>query len=360
LLTPAEMQQFEDFLATLTFPPNPHRALDNSLAPIVPLPAHRATGRFGLPAGAPLPPGDPERGLELYRPPNVQLHDAFACSSCHTLPTGSSAAVIRAGGEWMPLAPGPNGEQRLGLVAVDGRTNRTLKVPQLRTVGDKVGMETTVTESLAGFGFTTDGSIDSLARFFNSFELASDQDVADMIAFVLSLPGSELPAAAPVSTPLEPPGPPSRDAHAAVGRQLTFDALNQEDPGLLATLAQLESLADAGKVGLTARGRSAGLARGWSYLGGGLLQSDRAGESSTLDALRTGAGAGAEITFTAVPAGSQLRLGIDRDEDGAYDRDELDACGDPADAALLPLAGCLFRDGFEAGDAGAWSALDGG
>ena len=355
LLTSVEMQQFEDFLATLTFPPNPYRDLDNSLAPVVPLPAHRATGRFALPAGAPLPPGDPTRGLELYRPPHRQLQNLFACSSCHTLPTGTSAAVTRVGDAWAPLAPGPNGEQRLGLVAIDSRTNRTLKVPQLRTVTDKVGMETTVTESLAGFGFTSDGSIDSLARFFNSFALASDQDVADLIAFVLSMPGSELPPADPDASPLEPPGPASRDTHAAVGRQITFDAGNREDPELLALLAQLETLADAGKVGLAARGRSAGLERGWSYLGGGLLQSDRAAETTSVQTLRASAAAGAEVTFTALPTGTELRLGIDRDGDGAYDRDELDACGDPADPAVLPLAGCLFRNGFEAGDAGAWS-----
>ena len=50
----AEMQEFERFLATNHFPPNPYRALDNSLPTDLPLPGHFASGRF-LPEGTPLP-----------------------------------------------------------------------------------------------------------------------------------------------------------------------------------------------------------------------------------------------------------------------------------------------------------------
>jgi len=38
----------------------------------------------------------------------------------------------------------------------------------------------------------------------------------------------------------------------------------------------------------------------------------------------------------AVPPGSGIRIGIDRDLDGFYDRDELDAGSDPADPASRP------------------------
>ena len=37
-----------------------------------------------------------------------------------------------------------------------------------------------------------------------------------------------------------------------------------------------------------------------------------------------------------MPAGTQTRIGIDRDLDGVYDRDELDGCSDPADPASQP------------------------
>src|SRR5207249_3815272 len=40
-----------------------------------------------------------------------------------------------------------------------------------------------------------------------------------------------------------------------------------------------------------------------------------------------------------VPPGSGQRVGIDRDEDGFFDRDELDAGSDPADAASIPGGG---------------------
>src|SRR5262249_4570653 len=43
--------------------------------------------------------------------------------------------------------------------------------------------------------------------------------------------------------------------------------------------------------------------------------------------------AGQELTYTCVPPGSGIRMGIDRDEDGLFDRDELDAGTDPAHSA---------------------------
>jgi hypothetical protein len=42
-----------------------------------------------------------------------------------------------------------------------------------------------------------------------------------------------------------------------------------------------------------------------------------------------------------VPFGSQLRIGIDRDSDGFFDRDELDVCANAADAQSTPLNVCL-------------------
>jgi hypothetical protein len=222
------------------------------------------------------------------------------------------------------------------LVNVDGTTNVSMKVPQLRTAYTRDGFNLTQPVARTGFGFLHDGSVDSLERFISEpvFKVTSDQDVANILAFVLSFSGSELPQGSPTSI-LEPPGTPSQDSHAATGRQSTL-ASAAGDPGQLALIAQLLSFADANKVGVIAKGVLAGLPRGWRYDGGGQWQSDRAAETTTTAALEAGAAPGTEITFTVVPKGSQTRLGVDRDLDGVFDRDELDAGSDPADPSSLP------------------------
>jgi YVTN family beta-propeller protein len=334
-LTAQEMQEFEDFLASVAFPPNPHRNLDNSLPTSLPLTGHFTTGRFG-PAGQPLPNGNAVTGLARYRPPNLIDGGAFACVTCHTLPTGIGTNYRLQGFTLQPIAPGPNGERHHMLVDVDGATNVSMKVPQLRNAYERGGFNTTQLSNRSGFGFLHDGSVDSLERFIAEpvFNVTSDQDIANLTAFVLAIGGSELPAGSATNI-LEPPGTASQDSHAAVGRQSTL-ASPAGEPGQLALIGQLVSFADAGKVGVIAKGRQAGLARGWRYNGGGSWQSDRAAESSTTAALQAAAAAGSEITFTVVPNGSQTRLGIDRDLDGYLDRDELDQGSDPADPFVLP------------------------
>ena len=76
--------------------------------------------------------------------------------------------------------------------------------------------------------------------------------------------------------------------------------------------------------------------RGYAFIGSGSYQSDRAAEIVDEAALLSLPGAGAELTFTLVPLGSETRIGIDRDEDGFFDRDELDAGSNPADPGSTP------------------------
>jgi hypothetical protein len=59
-------------------------------------------------------------------------------------------------------------------------------------------------------------------------------------------------------------------------------------------------------------------------------------ENSVTGDLLDLAGAGAEVTITAVLEGCETRLGVDRDEDGYRDRDELDQGSDPADPNSTP------------------------
>ena len=84
------------------------------------------------------------------------------------------------------------------------------------------------------------------------------------------------------------------------------------------------------------RGSAAG-----SASASGTFQSDRASEPPLTDAqLRAqAADAGQERTYLCVPPGSGVRVGIDRDEDGFFDRDEIDAGSDPADPSSTPGGG---------------------
>ncbi|MEM7349155.1 MAG: hypothetical protein AAF657_00010 [Acidobacteriota bacterium] len=365
-LTAAEMQQFEDFLASIHLPPNPYRQRDNALPTDLPLPGQFSDGRYadqgGLPVGAPMPNGNPRRGLELFRPPNSTALFGLACSSCHTLPTGAGSdhTLNLQTSQFEPIPPGADGENHLALFIMDGTVESTIKVPQLRNLHEKTGFDTTLAESHQGFGYEHDGVTDTLTRFHMhpTFFLANDQEVSDIVAFMLAFAGSDLPPGSTAFSPFdffEPPGPTSLDTHAAVGAQWTVTAANRNSPATLAEFAELRALADSGRVGLTVKGIVAGQQRGFAYLGADLLQSDRATETTTLEALRQSVAAGEEVTLTLVPAGSETRLGVDRDEDGIFDRDEIDACSDPADPSPSTLANCtLFADGFESGDTSAW------
>ncbi|MFN0059265.1 MAG: beta-propeller fold lactonase family protein [Planctomycetota bacterium] len=335
-LTATEMQEFENFLATIHFPPNPFRNFNNTLPTNLPLPGHFTTGRFAA-AGQPLPNGNAVAGLLDYRTAN--LDNPLDCVTCHALPTGAGSDTQFVTLFSLGTIPvGPNGEHHLAVNGMDGSTNITMKVPHLRNVYEKVGFEATQLTNLSGFGFLHDGSVDSIARFVSepAFDVTSDQQVANLVAFMLAFSGSELPQGS-LATPAEPPGVASRDTHAAVGRQVTIDTGNRTSPTLIALLTQISGFADAGKVGLVAHGVVGGIARGYRYNSAGLWQSDRLSETITTTNLRLAAADGAEITVTVVPFGSQTRIGIDRDLDTFFDRDELDVCSDPAAPLSTPL-----------------------
>ncbi|MBZ4417937.1 YncE family protein [Myxococcus sp. RHSTA-1-4] len=322
-LTPEEMGELRAFLSTLTFPPNPFRGLDNSLPRNLPLPGHYTTGRFA-PAGQPLPNGDAVSGMALFRPPRLLAQGLFACNTCHTFPSGMATNMQWNGAMWMDLPRGDKGEYHHALVSTDGSSNVTLKVPQLRNLYEKVGLELTQKESLTGFGFIHDGSVDSIARFITEpvFNPASDQEVADLVALLLSFSGGDLPRGSPTELFL-PPGPGSQDSHAAVGQQVTLGGAGPT-PAQLGRALLFMSLAEQGRVGLVVKGRQRGEARGYTYVKGGVFQSDRASEKVSAYVLLARARAGSELTYTVVPAGTEWRIGVDQDEDGAYDRDELD------------------------------------
>jgi hypothetical protein len=95
----------------------------------------------------------------------------------------------------------------------------------------------------------------------------------------------------------------------------------------------------AAECDVVVKGNLAGEARGWRHRRAtNDFESDRASEAPLSDAaLRALASvSGQELTYTCSPPGSGVRMGVDRDEDGFYDRDELDEGSDPADPSSTP------------------------
>lgn len=344
-LTEQEMQQFEDMLATIHFPPNPFRNFDNSLPTSIDLEGHYTTGRFS-PAGQPLGTGDAANGLRLYT--QEVIDDPFTCADCHTLPTGmgangpvfATADGIFAGGQRVP--DGPLGENHLSVISTDGSTNVSMKVPQLRNMYEKVGFELTQPDNLAGFGFSHDGAIDSLARFISepAFDLLnSDQEVADLVAFMLAFSGSDMQQ--PNVDGTAPP-PQSLDTHAAVGAQVTLSG-----SAIPERLNEMISEADNLRVDVVAHGGGSPPA-GWSYdaAAAGFVP-DNGGQHVELAALVATASPTSPLTFTVVPAGLGTRLGIDRDGDGISNAVEYDQGSKPFDATsttFSPWTGLWYNE----------------
>ena len=320
-LTPSEMRELRDFLSSIRFPPNPHRHFDNSLSTNLPLAGHVASGANGdgLPAGQPLPNGNAIAGIAAFN------SAGNFCASCHSLPTGlGREAMMTLSGAFTNIPPGPNGGHHFPLAnRLEGPLRS--KNAQFRNLADRVGMDKARPQSRAGFGFGHDGSVDSLTHFLLGVDVALDQETADLIALLLSVSGADIATegATPDTTP-----------PAGVGRQLTVSSSVR--PALLdAMLALAQS--PTSRVEVVAHGIKDAVARGWCHQGtNNLFQSDRRLEVVATDELLSLAAPGKEITFTVVPRGTGVRLGLDRDLDGVFDRDELDAGTNPVDRLWLP------------------------
>jgi hypothetical protein len=159
---------------------------------------------------------------------------------------------------------------------------------------------------IRGFGYLHDGSMDTLFRFFQAtvftFE-GGDPERRQMEQFMFA-----------VDSDLKP----------VVGQQVTLTSLNASAASPRIDL--LVSQAGLGNCDLVVKGRVTGPlrgeARGWVRQADGLFRSDLPSEPLlTAGDLRTlAAVAGQELTWSCVPPGSGIRIGVDRDEDGLFDR----------------------------------------
>ncbi|HEX8130829.1 MAG TPA: carboxypeptidase regulatory-like domain-containing protein [Pyrinomonadaceae bacterium] len=262
-LTPAELAAFTEFVRTLVYPPNPNQNLDRTLP-------NPATG------------ANAQRGSQLFNNGRTHRNSQASCRTCHS--------ALESGG-MNPLIPAATIEQPQGL-----------KVAQLRGLYQKTGMTRAPGEQLSGFGFTHDGSFDTINAFLNEriFIFNNDNDRRDIEQFLLSFDTGTAPA---------------------VGAQVTVDASNKSSAAVNNRINLLIAQANAGNCDLVARGIFAGQTRGFFYQGGS-FQPDRSGASVALQTLIDSVNAGAELTFTGVLPGAGRRLAIDRDGDGTLDGNE--------------------------------------
>jgi len=203
-----------------------------------------------------------------------------------------------------------------------------VEIPHLRNMYEKVGFDVIrpnlqsgnatnigLPTQKKGFGFIHDGSI-SLTEFLAAPVFTSTtQQERDLFAFLLAFPTESAPA---------------------VGRQVTADAGNKNSTGVTSTINTLIAQVGASRCDLVVKGVIGGTAKGWVYDSSvGKFVPDSLGEPMLTESdLRAAIGSGDALTYTGVPLGAGVRLGIDRDRDGWPDRTEVALHTDPVAAEL--------------------------
>jgi hypothetical protein len=117
-----------------------------------------------------------------------------------------------------------------------------------------------------------------------------------------------------------------------VGQQITLTCKNREV--VIPRIDLMIERAEAGECDLVAKRRRWS---GYLYVGNGMFRNNLRGGLIRDKTLRKLAYLPlCEVTFTCVPPGTGERIGLDRDEDGCFDRYELLMGSDPAD----PMSTC--------------------
>ncbi|MBZ4421745.1 YncE family protein [Myxococcus sp. RHSTA-1-4] len=295
--TEAEMDKFTAFQLQVQLPPNPVRRLDNTLT------ASQQAGKdfyFGSRRVDGLAIGD---------------DNGFNCNGCHTI----------------------DGAQ--GFFGTDGKGSfegitQIIKIPHVRNMYTKVGMfgfpdsrffkdpeSGPMGDQIRGFGFTNDGAVDTLFRFFSAIVFSNTSIGGPLVGFENSTQRRNVEAfMLAADTDLAP----------IVGQQVTLTNTNAAAVGPRIDLLIARARAPfASKIlggntyeaDLVAKTVVAGKAKGFLYdRTAGTWKPDDGTANITTTALRALANtAGQEVTFTAVPPGSGLRIALDRNLDGRLD-----------------------------------------
>jgi DNA-binding beta-propeller fold protein YncE len=308
VISSADMAAYRDFINTIRFQPNPNQKLDRTLPAFI--------------AG-----GDPTAGRNTFL--NEPFTGSITCNSCHT------------------ANPGP-GTNRVIIPASLLQEEQDFKVPHLRNVYQKLKLNNAAgATSVGGFGILHDGSVPDLFTFLSNpvFQSLSTDTVRknNLAAFLLCFDTGMAPA---------------------IGYARTVTAASVSNSAALADWALLESQAAAGNIDLIVKGTIDGQVRGLLYRpASNNYQSDRTGVGPFTQAqLRSKITAGDILTPMGVPKGSGLRMGIDRNLNGALDGDEGSAA--PPAAVTIHVADVIITDAngnpkssFKKGDRVYWRVL---
>ena len=258
-LSEAEMQAFADFAMALKMPPNPVRALDNSLSP-----AEQA-------------------GRDIYfNANNITL--LGSCNHCHSLDPASGR-----------FGTG-------GLMSFEGfRITENFKVPQLRNMYQKVGMfgfsgdtSAATGPQIRGFGFANDGSIDTLNNFFGdpvfNFPAPAATSRSQVTAFMLAMDSDLLPIVGQQVT-WRPGAPDPVEARLSLLKQQAKVSAPRAACDLVVR-ANIDGVAHAGLMQLDGT---------WQMRNGALLSDAN---------LRALASVTQPLTFTCVPPGAGKRIAL--------------------------------------------------
>lgn len=270
-LPSSQMDAFTNFILQVNYPPNPNRPLDNSKTP------------------------KQQAGSDFYFTASSTV--GFTCNACHVVDPALGFF-------------GTN-----GLMSFEAGTQE-FKIPHLRNMYQKVGMfgfpETDsifsnsgtnhMNNQIRGFGFIHDGSVDTLNNFHNANLFSSSPtDNQNLEQFMHAMDSNLAPI---------------------IGQQITLNSSNNSQ--VLARIQLMTSQMDAGNNSVIVKGRIANNQRGWFRQVDGTYQSDDAfidpiSETQLLQLAET---AGQELTFTAVPVGTEIRMGVDRDNDFILDQND--------------------------------------
>lgn len=254
------MQAYTDFALAIVPPPNPVRALDNSLT------------------------ADQRSGRDVYFNAST-ITGTGSCNHCHA------------------LDPAQKHFGTAGRMSFEGgRIDEDFKIPHLRNAYAKVGMfgssvrqadSSNQGPQVRGFGFLHDGAIDTLDNFFRenvfNFPAPAAESRANVIRFVMVMDSNLAPI---------------------VGQQTTLSSAAGQSS--LARLDLLEARARSGECDLIVSGSIDGGHYSALYRSDGRYHDTGDANGSGTSIRELAQADGNVLTFTCTPPGSGERLALDR------------------------------------------------